>query len=429
MSSLLSFLWRNYKCQYPSEVSKQNDAIRIGLLGASNIAPAAVIVPAKAHPEVIVAAVAARDHKRAQAYAKKYRIPIVHDSYQALLDDSAIDAVYIPLPPGHHYEWAIKALEAGKHVLLEKPSVSNGEEAAKLFRSPLLSKPDSPVLVEAFHYRFYPAWQKLLSLIDPGNIVEAHSASYLPKGIIPLYDIRCQYKLSGGCLMDLDLDDERALKILTSTGTYNVSILRQVFGTEPEECLEASYRGMPPGYDKEIDQAFIAKWRFPNGGIGSMDADMIADGGYSIPMMHEFPRIQLPKLEIKHREVVVDEDTLPSGQEHALQKTVIFWNYLLPHIYHRIDIVEKRTIRSTPSADGRVFKSWTETSYVKEYSKKDGPESITTYSAQLEDFVNKIRKRPVFEWVGLEDSVKQMEMIDGAYKKAGLPIRPSKAGG
>lgn len=158
-----------------------------------------------------------------------------------------------------------------------------------------------------------------------------------------------------------------------------------------------------------------------------MVADMIADGGYSIPMMHEFPRIQLPKLEIKHREVIV-EDKLPSGQEHAVQKTVIFWNYLLPHIYHRIDILEQHTIRS-PSGDRKVVKSWTETSYVKEYSKKDGPDSITTYSAQLEDFVNKIKKRPVYEWVALEDSVKQMEMIDNAYKKAGLPIRPSKAGG
>lgn len=203
MSSLISFLWRNYKCLYPSEVPKQNDAIRVGLLGASKIAPPALIVPTKAHPEVIVVAVAARDHTRAQAYAKKYRLPIVHENYQALLDDPAIDAVYVALPPGNHYEWSIKALKAGKHVLLEKPSVSNGEEAAKLFRSPLLSRPDSPVLVEAFHYRFHPSWQKLLSLIDPVNVVEAHNVSILPKGIVPLYDIRFQYKLSGGCLMDL----------------------------------------------------------------------------------------------------------------------------------------------------------------------------------------------------------------------------------
>ncbi|KAL9601662.1 MAG: hypothetical protein Q9219_002382 [cf. Caloplaca sp. 3 TL-2023] len=402
MFALASFLRRNYVVFYPTSVPKHENAIRIGLLGASKIAPIAVIAAAKRHPEVLVAAVAARDEKRAAAYAKKYSIPIVHTDYQALIDDPAIDAVYIALPAGHHYEWSIKALEAGKHVLLEKPSTSNADEAAKLFRSPLLSKPNAPVLLEAFHYRFYPAWQKLLSVIDPSNIVEARSAQYLPKGIIPLYDIRCQFSLAGGCLMDF--------------GTYNVSTLRQVFGTEPEECLEASHRGMPPGYDIEIDQAFAAKWRFPNGGVGSMEADMIADGGYSFPMMHEFPRIQLPKLEIKHREGVV-EDSLPSDQEHAVEKTVIMWNYLLPFIYHRIDIAIKHSIRS--KTDGKVLKTWTDTSYIKDYS------DTTTYGHQLADFVHKIHARPVSAWVDSEDSVKQMEMIDSAYKKAGLPVRPT----
>ncbi|KAL8720564.1 MAG: hypothetical protein Q9225_002583 [Loekoesia sp. 1 TL-2023] len=408
MSALVTFLRRNYFAFYPSEVPKQSDALRIGLLGASKIAPTAVIAAAKTQPEVIVAAVAARDEKRAAAYAKKYRIPIVHKGYQALLDDPAIDAVYIALPPGLHYEWSMKALKAGKHVLLEKPSVSNAEEAANLFRSPLLSEPDSPVLLEAFHYRFHPAWQKLLSVIDPANIVEARSTHYLPKGIVPLYDIRCQFKLAGGCLMDF--------------GTYNVSILRQVFGTEPEECLEASHRGMPPGYDKEIDQAFMAKWRFPNGGIGSMEADMIADGGYSLSVMQEFPRIQLPKLEVKHREVIF-EDSLPSDQEHALQETVIMWNYLFPFVYHRIDIVEKHTVRE--KSTGKVLKTWTETSYIKEYSGVQGLDSWTTYQHMLKAFVDKIRKRPVSAWVDPEDSVRQMEMIDNAYKKAGLPVRPS----
>ena len=205
MFALAGFFRRNYLALYPAEAPKQSDAIRIGLLGASKIAPIALISAAKVNPEIIVAAVAARDEKRAAAYAKKHRIPIVHKDYQALLDDPSIDAIYNALPPALHYEWTVKAFKAGKHVLLEKPSVSNGDEAAKLFRSPLLSKSDSPVLLEAFHYRFYPAWQKLLSLIDPPNIVEAHSAQWSPKGFIPLYDIRCQFALSGGCLMDFGM--------------------------------------------------------------------------------------------------------------------------------------------------------------------------------------------------------------------------------
>ena len=180
---------------------------------------------------------------------------------------------------------------------------------------------------------------------------------------------------------------------------------------------------MPPGYDKEIDQAFTGKWRFPNGGIGSMEADMIADGGYSLPMMHEFPTLKLPKLEIKHREIIVN-DSLPSDQEHAIQRIVVMWNFTLPFVYHRIDIQEQHTIRAKTT--GVVVKTWTNTSYVKEYSTDDGPYSWTTYQHMLKAFVDRIRERSTPVWVEPEDSIRQMEMIDGAYKKAGLPVRPSR---
>lgn len=117
----------------------------------------ALINPAKSNPNVIIYAVAARDKTRAAAFAKKHGIPHVKESYEDLLDDPAIDAVYNPLPNGLHFEWTYKALAKGKHVLLEKPSTSNAAEAEKLFHSPLLSQPNAPVLFEAFHNRFTPA--------------------------------------------------------------------------------------------------------------------------------------------------------------------------------------------------------------------------------------------------------------------------------
>ena len=375
-----------------------------------NCSPLAVIGPAKSHPEVIIAAVAARDQAKAQAYAKKYKIPIVLSTYQALLDEPSIDAVYIPLPNGCHYEWAVKALEAGKHVLLEKPSTSNAAEAAKLFRSPLLSGPKAPVLLEAFHYRFHPAWQKLLSLVDATNILEVHSSQFVPKGITPLDDIRFQFGLAGGSLMDF--------------GTYTVSTLRQLFGTEPEECLEASYRPMPPGYDKACDQSFTGKWRFPNGGIGSMEADLVADGRWSFPMMSEFPTIKLPKLTIKHRDVAVADQNLPKDNEHSVTKNLIMWNHIWPFLYHRFDVEEMHVIKS--KSNGSIVRKWAEKTYLKEYIGKTGLDSWSTYRHQLEEFVNRVRGRHGSGvWVEAEDSVKQMEMIDGAYLKAGLPIRPS----
>ncbi|KAL8947557.1 MAG: hypothetical protein Q9222_006171 [Ikaeria aurantiellina] len=409
MFSFASFLWRNYASWYPKEVSKQSDAIRFGLLGATSIAPSAIITPAKSHPEVIIVAVAARDERKAAAYAKRYKIPIIHSSYQALLDDPAIDAVYIALPNAYHFEWATKAIEAGKHVLLEKPSVSNGEEAAKLFRSPLLSGKNELVLLEAFHFRFHPAWQKLLSLMDRDAIAEVHSTQHAPKGYIATYGNMCKYSLAGGCLMGM--------------GSYTVAGLREIFGTEPEQCLEATYTSLAPGHDKEIDRAFNARWRFPRGAIGSIETDMIADGGYPLPLMEEFPTLRLPKIMIKHREKVIEDDS-PANEEHVVLKTVTMWNFTFAVIWHRIDVEEEHTIREKPG--GRMIRTWTDRRYIKEYAEESGSDSWTSYRHQLEVFVNRIRGRPGSGvWVESEDSVKQMTMIDDAYLKAGLPARKS----
>ena len=103
--------------------------VRIGILGAARIAPGGIIKPARNNPEAEVRAVAARDRGRADAFATKHGIPTVHDSYAALLADPEIDAIYNPLPNGLHAEWTIAALEAGKHVLCEKPFTANATEA------------------------------------------------------------------------------------------------------------------------------------------------------------------------------------------------------------------------------------------------------------------------------------------------------------
>ena len=384
--------------------------------------PFAVVIPAKSHPEVIVAAIAARDGKRAQAYAKLHGIPNIHASYQALLDDAEIDAVYIALPNALHHEWAMKALEAGKHVLLEKPSTSNASEARTLFLSPLvasrgensLDSRASLVILDAVHVRFHPAWQKFLSFIDSSTIAEATSTHHLPKGSLANDDIRFQYPLSGGCLMDF--------------GSYNVQMLRQVFGTEPVECVTASARCMPAGWDQNIDQAFSATWRFPNGGIGSIVSDLAATGGHYFPWLTDgLPAIKVPMCSVRHRERVVRRPDLREMEE-AITNTVIFWNSTFPWIWHRIDIVEDHVLRHT--IDGHIDKQWTEKTYVKEYeySGNSGDASWSTYRHQLEQFVNKVRRRTGSGvWIDGEDSVRQMEMIDRAYEKAGMPVRPSSS--
>ncbi|PMD35522.1 putative oxidoreductase [Hyaloscypha variabilis F] len=406
MAAIIGFVNRVWNLNYPPEPTKKDGAIRIGLLGASGIAPSAVIQPAKSHPEVIIAAVAARDVKKAEAYAKKHGIPIVHKSYQDLIDDPAIDAIYIGLPNGLHYEWALKSLKAGKHVLLEKPSVSNAAEANSLFRHELLKQPNAPVLLEAFHPLFTPAWHLYLSLLDPPNIAWAHAVLPVPSILLGYDDIRYAYNLAGGALMDC--------------GTYCALFLRKMFGTEPVECIEATPTLPPEPWDQKCDQVMLAKWRFPNGGIGSIDANL------SNPVL----KSKLPWCQAIHKEKVVQDESLSEGKEHVVIRTIVGNMVIQPVVWHRVDIKEQHTIRTI--ADKKVLKTWTTTDYKKAYTweefdgKKLGEDWWISYRWMLEEFVNKIKGRQGSgAWMSHEDSIHQMEMIDSGYVKASMAIRPS----
>jgi predicted dehydrogenase len=329
-----------------------------------------------------------------------------------LIHDQEIDAVYIALPNGLHFEWALKALKAGKHVLLEKPSTSNAKEAAELFRHEILKQTNAPVLLEAFHNRFHPAFSAFLSLLDPPNIESVTSIIDVPRFIIPNNDIRFEYGLAGGTLMDL--------------GTYNILCLRACFGAEPEECVEAVPRLMPKGFDQKCDQAMAAKWRFPNGGIGRIEADLVTSGIGGIPWM------RFPKVEVIHKLKTIDAETSGTiGEEHVVRRTVTFWNMLMPAAWHRIDVVEDHIIRSC--VDQKQLKTWTTRESKKAYvwghdTGQPSAENWTTYRHQLEQFVNRIRGRAGSGiWIDSADSIHQMEMIDSAYEKAGLPLRPTSA--
>jgi predicted dehydrogenase len=332
-----------------------------------------------------------------------------------LIDSSSIDAVYIPLPNGLHYEWALKSLRAGKHVLLEKPSVSNAIEATSLFRHELLKQPKAPVLLEAFHVFFHPAVQTFLSCLSPPDIATAHVEFTVPFFVIPKDDIRYKYDLSGGAVMDL--------------GSYTSLFLRNIFKAEPEECIEAEPRFMPKGYDQKCDQAFRAKWRWPNGGIGSMSVDMYAN--FIIQVPGGWPKCGIPIAEVVHKETVISDESFleGSGKEHVLVKKVTMWNMMMPFVWHRIDVTSTHTIRTI--SDKKPLKTWTEKESHKAYiwpedKKVPGDPGWTTYRHQLEQFVNRVKGREGSGvWVSSEDSVKQMEMVDSAYTKAGMDLRPT----
>ncbi|MGB3334467.1 MAG: Gfo/Idh/MocA family oxidoreductase [Mycobacterium sp.] len=223
--------------------------LRIGVLGAARITPDALLKPAAANPEVVVSAVAARDIGRARSFAAKHGIGRVHDSYNALIADPEVDAIYNPLPNHLHGKWTRAALDAGKHVLCEKPFTANAEEAREIAA---VAAGSDRVAMEAFHYRYHPMTERIEEIIASGELGElrqVHTALSFP---LPRFsDIRYHYALAGGALMD--------------AGCYAVHMARTFGGATPEVVsAQAKLR------DPLVDRAMTAQLRFPAGHTGTI---------------------------------------------------------------------------------------------------------------------------------------------------------------
>jgi predicted dehydrogenase len=177
-------------------------ALRIGLLGASRIAPQAVVTPAAKLEGVEVCAVAARDRHRAADFARTHAIARVIDSYDALIDDPGIDLVYNALPPHRHADLSIRALKAGKHVLCEKPLAMNSAEAAAMVRA---ARDSGRRLIEAFHYRYHPAFADCLSVLRSGELGDIRDIEAAFDVAIPFapQELRHRPETGGGAMMDL----------------------------------------------------------------------------------------------------------------------------------------------------------------------------------------------------------------------------------
>src|SRR5579862_1229248 len=230
--------------------------IRVGILGAARIAPAAVVRPARAVDEVEITAVAARDRSRAEAFAAKHGIGRVADGYEALVNDPDLDALYIPLPNGLHGRWAVAALAAGKHVLCEKPFTANAEEAARVAEA--AEKSPQLVLMEAFHYRYHPLFARVLQLIGEGAVGKVeHIDTWLCFPLLSRGDIRWNLALAGGALMDC--------------GCYTLHMLRHLAGAEPE-VESARVKLHSPG----VDRFMQAQYRFADGRTGRTTCSMLS---------------------------------------------------------------------------------------------------------------------------------------------------------
>jgi predicted dehydrogenase len=225
----------------------------MGILGAAGITGQALIDPSRVVDDVEICAIAARDPARAEAFAKKYGIEVVHPTYEALLEDTTLDAIYNPLPNSMHAEWTIAALEAGRHVLCEKPFASNASQAAAMVDT---AERCQRVLVEAFHWRFHPVASRMIELgrlIGPLRRIEAQMSI-----VVPADNIRFVLELGGGSFMD--------------QGSYCVHMVRAVVGAEPDVVRAAAVEG-PRGVDVSME----ADLAFEGVGEAVVSSTMVAD--------------------------------------------------------------------------------------------------------------------------------------------------------
>jgi predicted dehydrogenase len=230
--------------------------IRWGVISTSNIGRVAVNPAIQASNNGELLAVASREEGAAKEFAHKGGIPDFYGSYEALLDDERIEAVYNPLPNSLHKEWTIKAAEKGKHILCEKPLALDAEECREMEAA---AAANGVKLLEAFMYRFHPRTEKIAEMVQGGAIgpITQIRSSFTFKLTRP-EDIRWDPHLGGGALMDV--------------GCYCVNVSRTMAGREPVEV-----RAMANFRDSGVDEQMAGTLRFEDGLLAHFDCALTMD--------------------------------------------------------------------------------------------------------------------------------------------------------
>jgi predicted dehydrogenase len=233
--------------------------LRIGVLGCAGVVDYALLAPARSDGAIEVTAIASRTAERAAEYATRQGIAHSHGSYEALLQDSHIDAVYVALPNSMHHEWTLRSLKAGFPVLCEKPIALNAAQAEEMARC---AQALGLTLFDGFHWKHHPLAARMREIVRSGVLgrLRRIDASFtIPSSMVPPENIRRNFALGGGNTMD--------------AGSYCVSLARYVTGTEPE-VVSATATVLEP----QIDGAMQAELSFPDGIEAGVHCTMIDPG-------------------------------------------------------------------------------------------------------------------------------------------------------
>jgi xylose dehydrogenase (NAD/NADP) len=237
--------------------------LRLGLLSTARIT-AEILAGAERSGGVEVVAVASRDLSRAEAYAREHGLARAHGSYDALLEDGEVDAIYVPLPNGLHHEWTMRSLEAGKHVLCEKPYSRRPAEVEEAFDA---ADRAGLVLMEAFMYRHHPQTRVVADLVAGGAVGRLRTIRSSSGFVLRAGDVRSDAELDGGALMDV--------------GCYCVSGSRLLAG-EPERVYGEQVVG-----ETGVDLAFHGTLRFPGDVVAQFDCSFVQARGQRLAAVGE----------------------------------------------------------------------------------------------------------------------------------------------
>lgn len=269
-------------------MSDSGGPVRIGILGASSFAPTTLINPAKGNADVVVAAVGARDMPSAQQFATKYHIPKAYGTYEELIEDPDLDAIYVLVPTSMHGMWTKAALAAGKHVLCEKPFTANAAEAREI--AELAARSDR-IVMEAIQFRHHPLTLRVEEIIASGELGKLERVDVVLCVLLHQFSGNCyNYSLAGGATMD--------------AGSYVANMVRTFGGSTPEVVAAQAKLRAP-----QVDRAMTADLQFAAGHTGRLrcalwssdlfraTAKVVGDSGelrwLSPAAPHLFPRLSV----------------------------------------------------------------------------------------------------------------------------------------
>lgn len=324
-----------------------------------------------------------------------------YGSYEELVADPDIDIIYIGLINCYHVEWAIKCMEGGKHVLLEKPAVTNAAEFELL---KACSARTGKVILEAMHWRFHPAAHKVKELIDSGKygaVCAVNSRLTLHSGIFSPDDPRFKYEFAGGASMDL---------------IYVVSSAAYFAGLMPESTTVVQ-KAIPrlSASDALVDEAMVTELSIKPSDSSSSTVSCSLHCDLMQPkLLRTIPKIW---------------ESVPTCTVELEKAQIHYENFVGPHLNHSIVIKHKN------DKGGFTGKKETVTCYQgSSMWGETGERWWTSYRYQLEAFVNVVRAvdsggldaAAAFQpWLSLEESKAVMAVVDAIYAKAGLPERKS----